>query len=426
MREEVLAEWNPWWSKPQEPNFIPRNTLELLEPWLSRKEICPIMGVRRSGKTTVMYMLIQELLTRVPSENILFVKCDDERVEEEGLIEDAREKHRELLNPRERVYLFLDEVQELPDWDKTVKRIYDLEGEKVKIFLTGSRLMKNELSSSLAGRFASFTVYPFSFREFLISRNSDPTSKIELLSRESEVRHHLREYLEWGGFPEIALMDDLGLRKELLGFYSDSILYRDVVKRSNLREVDKIEKLKRYLLANISNLQSYNRVAKHLGVSPDTVGSYVQVMEEANFIFPVPLFSFSLRKQQVNPKKIYCIDTGLRNAAGFRFSSDLGRLYENVVFLQLKRQGREIYYWQDGKGEVDFLLREGQDIVSAIQVCHDVEAAGKREIQGLLRAMEEFELEEGLIITGNTRKLEKAGSKRVKYVPLWEWLLKET
>lgn len=421
MNEEILVEWNPWWTDDFSLDFVPRDIHQKIKKWLDRREIIPITGCRRSGKTTLMYMAINHLLEEIDKENILFVKCDDERVEEKNLIESAREKHREMFDPEGRTYLFLDEIQEIEDWNKTIKRIYDLD-EKTKIFLSGSRLLKSELSTALAGRFVYFDVYPFSFKEFLKARNVDIKSRTDLLSKKSNVKHHLREYLQWGGFPEIVLEKEEERKKELLKFYSDSILYRDVIKRSGINKPEKVEKLKSYLLSNFTNLLNYNKIAKHLSVSPDTISSYIHHMEESYFVFPVPLFSYSIKKQQVNPKKIYCIDNGIRNSVGFKFSRDLGRLYENTVYLELNRRYDEIYYWRDNGIEVDFLIKEGDTVKKLVQVCYDVSSAGEREEKSLIQGMDEFDLKEGLIITGDTRNQVEREGKTIQYTPLWEWL----
>lgn len=422
MEEEILIEWNPWWTQDFEVEYVDREVEGRIARWMKRREIIPITGCRRSGKTTMMYILIEGLLQQVPPETVLFIKCDDERVQDESIIESAREKHAELFHPQGRVYVFLDEVQEAADWDKTVKRIYDLEKD-VKIFLTGSRLLKHELSTSLAGRFAYFNVYPFSFKEFLRAKNLTIKDEVQMKSRRAEIRHYLREYVEWGGFPEIVLEDDEEMKRELLRFYSDSILYRDVVKRSGIKKSDKIEQMKNYLLTNVSNLLNYNRIAAHLAISPDTAASYLHALEEAYYIFSVPLFSYSLKKQQVNPKKIYCVDNGIRNSAGFRFSRDAGRLYENTVFLALKRTFDDIYYWRHPGGEVDFLVKEGEAITRAIQVCFDISSAEKREVDSLIAAMDEFGLDEGTLITDDSRTVREKEGKTIHYVPLWEWLL---
>jgi len=425
MDEEILVEWNPWWTEDFSIDYVPRDVEKKVSKWLERKEIIPITGCRRSGKTTLMYLTIDKLLDETDKENILFIKCDDERVEDQNLIESAREKHKEIFDPEGRIYLFLDEIQEIKDWDKTVKRIYDLE-EKTKIFFSGSRLLKSELSSSLAGRSVHFEVYPFSFTEFLTTKGFEWENRTELISKSSKAKNLLREYLQWGGFPEIVLEKDEEKKKELLRFYSDSILYRDVIKRSRINKPDKVEKLKNYLLSNFTNLLNYSKIGSHLNVSTDTVSSYIHRMEESYFFFSVPLFSYSVKKQQVNPKKIYCIDNGIRNSVGFKFSDDIGRLYENTVFLQLKRKYDEIYYWHGKDNEIDFLIKEGNEIKHAIQVCSEISEAEEREVNSLLQGMDEFDIDEGTIITGDIRKEKKIENKKIRYVPLWEWGLSET
>ncbi len=421
MDEEILVEWNPWWTDDFEVDYVDREIQKRLSQWLDRKEIVPITGCRRAGKTTLMYMTIEQLLEQVDKENILFVKCDDERVEEEDLIESARKKHKEMFDPEGRIYLFLDEIQEQEDWDRTIKRIYDLQ-EKIKMFLSGSRLLKSELGSALAGRFIYIDVYPFSFLEFLKAKGVEWKNRAELLSKSSKIKHHLREYLQWGGFPEIVLEEDEEKKKELLRFYSDSILYRDVIKRSGINKPEKVENLKSYLLSNFTNLLNYSKIADHLGVSSDTISSYIHHLEESYFFFPLPMFSYSIKKQQFNPKKIYCIDNGIRNSVGFKFSEDLGRLYENTVFLELKRDHEEIYYWRDQGIEVDFLVKEGDSVKKLIQVCCDVSGVEKREENALIEGMDEFDLNESFLITGDTRKKIDKEIGIIHYIPLWEWL----
>ncbi len=421
MNEEILVEWNPWWTNDLHSEFMDRTALKEIEKWLDRKEIMPITGCRRSGKTTLMYMIIKELLEKTDKENILFIKCDDERVEEKNIIETAMEKHKEMFNPKGMVYIFLDEVQEIKNWNQTVKRIFDLD-ENAKMFLSGSRLLKSELSTALAGRFVYFDIYPMSFVEYLTARGVLIENRTDMLSKKSKIKHHLREYLKWGGFPEIVLENNDERKRKLLRFYSDSILYRDVIQRGSINKPEKVEKLKSYLLANFTNLLNYNKIAKHLGVSSDTVSSYIHLMEESYFVFSVPLFSYSIKKQQFNPKKIYCIDNGIRNSTGFKFSDDIGRLYENTVFLELKRRYDEIYYWQKDGKEVDFLIKKGNSVEKLIQVCFDASNAHKREEEALVLGMDEFDLREGTIISGNTRKNVDKRGKRIRYIPLWEWL----
>ncbi|NIQ06343.1 MAG: AAA family ATPase, partial [Candidatus Korarchaeota archaeon] len=198
MREDVLVEWNPWWEEEFELEFVDRNILERIKKWIGRREVIALTGARRSGKTTLMYIIIKNLLDESTPENILFVKCDDERVEE-PIIEGAIEKHTELFNPKGRRFLFLDEVQNAKDWDKTVKRIYDLH-ENIKVCLSGSRILKNKISASLAGRSAYFSIFPFSFGEFLRSKELKVETKIDALAKKRDIKYYLRRYLEFGAF----------------------------------------------------------------------------------------------------------------------------------------------------------------------------------------------------------------------------------
>jgi predicted AAA+ superfamily ATPase len=423
MREEILFEWNPWWSDDFELDAVEREKKSEVEKWLDRPEVIGLTGVRRSGKTTLMHMVIEDLLEDVDEENILFVKCDDERVDEENIIEEARSTYRELFDPEGRTYLFLDEVQSQENWSRTVKRIYDLEKDE-KVFVTGSRVLKKELSDALAGRFARFDIYPFSFREFLEAKNQGIEDRKDAIMKADKLKHLLREFVEWGGFPEIVLEQDDELKKELLKFYSDTILYRDVVERSDVQNTNAVEKLKNYSLANVSNLANYSKIAGNLDVSDDTISKYLKAMEEAYFVFSMPIFAYSVKKQHRNPKKLYCIDTGIRNAAGFRFSEDIGRLYENAVFIHLKRQGRDPYYWKSGKGrEIDFVIQEEQQIQQIIQVSYDFEDAEERELQGMKKGVEELEPEKATIVTDDSRENIEYEGTEVEVIPLREWLL---
>lgn len=424
MEEEILFDWNPWWGEKEfSTDSVEREQQDEIQKWMDRPEVIVLTGARRSGKTTLLYMTIEDLLKETDSENILFIKCDDERVDG-NIIKEAREKHREIFNPDGRTYLFLDEVQSQEEWDKTVKRIYDLEEDK--IILTGSRVLKQELSEALAGRFARFDIYPFSFREFLKAKEADIKDKKTGLQQNKQVKHYLREYLEWGGFPEIVLEKDEELKKQLLKFYSDTILYRDVIEHSNIQKTDKVEKLKSYTLSNFTNLSNYTKIGENLNIDSETVSTYIKAMEDAYFIFPMPIFSYSVKKQQRNPKKLYTIDNGIRNAAGFRFSKDIGRMYENTVFIELKRRGKTPYYWknQDGK-ETDFLTHENQEIKQIIQVSYNYPNAEKREIEATKKAIEKHQPQKTLILTHQTRKQIQHKNHQIQVKPLWEWLIEK-
>jgi predicted AAA+ superfamily ATPase len=335
------------------------------------------------------------------------------------------------VNPKGKIFVFIDEVQEAEGWENVLKRIYDLE-KNIKVFISGSNfsLSKQDFASKLAGRFAYFELYPFSFREFLDANGIKTESKIYLASKKHEIKHYFLQYAELGGFPEVALEPDDKKKTQLLQFYFDTIVYRDIIKRRRVRSSDKLEKLVNYFLQNISNQSNFFKIGKEIYLSTDSVSEYVKYLQDAFFIFSVPLFSFSVKKQEINPKKIYCVDTGLRNVKGFRFSEDYGRLAENMVFVEIRRRGfasplSKIFYWKKEGKEVDFIVMEGLKTKELIQVCWDIEnkETRKREISGLLGAMNEFQLSKGLILTEDFEGRERVGRKVIIYQPLWKWLL---
>ncbi len=431
MNKEILVEWNPHWKGEAESKLIERELLKDIGKCLERKEILGFIGVRRSGKTTLMSILINRLSSKIPPKNILFVKCDDDRVQKENLIDDAIKSYRELINPEGKIFVFIDEVQEVDKWENTLKRIYDLKKD-MKLIISGSNfsMLKEDFSYRLAGRIAYFEVYPLSFREFLKTKLMIK-DKISAFSKKNEIKHHLFEYMELGGFPEVVLENNVDTKKQLLQFYFDTIIYRDIIKKRGIRNAAKLEKMVNLLLQNISNTMNFSKVGKDSSLSVDTVGEYAANLKDAYLVFNVPVFSFSVKAQEINPKKIYCIDSGIRNIKGFRFSLDYGRIAENIVFIELKRRNfsdplSRIFYWHDKKQrETDFLLMNELKIREALQVCWDISQpeVKEREVEGLLCALNEFDLKSGLIITEDYEGEEIIGDKRITYMPLWLWLM---
>lgn len=431
MDKEILVEWNPHWKEETGPKLIERELLKDIEQWLERKEILGFIGVRRSGKTTLMSILINRLSSKIPPKNILFVKCDDDRVTKENLINDVIKSYRELINPKGKIFVFIDEVQEVDNWENTLKRIYDLEKD-LKLIISGSNfsMLKEDFSYKLAGRIAYFEVYPLSFQEFLKTKLTI-SDEISAYSRKNEIKHHLFEYMELGGFPEVVLENDPSTKKQLLQFYFDTIIYRDIIKKRGIRNAVKMEKMVNLLLQNISNPMNFSKIGKNISLSVDTVGGYAANLNDAYLVFNVPIFSYSVKAQEINPKKIYCIDSGIRNIKGFRFSRDYGRIAENIVFIELKRRYfsdplSRIFYWHNkNQKETDFLLMKELKIREAFQVCWDISQpeVKKREVEGLLCALNEFDLESGLIITEDYEGEEIIGDKKITYMPLWLWLM---
>ncbi len=424
--EKILYEWNLWWTKEYRFEGIEREALEDIVPWLKRKEIIAILGTRRAGKTTILYQIIDYLLKqKVNAKNILFIKADDDRIEKDNLIDTILNEYYKIINPKGKIFVFIDEIQESKPWNKTIKRIYDLNKE-IKIMITGSNasIVKEELSTLLAGRYAAFEIFPFTFLEFLRAKKIEIKNKEDMFKQQHTIKHFLRSFIVQGSFPEICLEKDEKMKEELIHFYFDSIFYRDVIKRKNIRNPEKMEKLVKYYLQNIGNLANYTKIGSMVDLTTDSVGEYTKSLEDAYLIFAINLYEFSYKKQIINPKKIYCVDTGIRNIVGFRFSDDMGRYYENIVFMALWRKYKEIYYWKNNN-ECDFIVKKGRSL-QAIQVCYNlktIQTSQDREVKGLLEAMEVLKLREGIIVTDDHEGKEEINDKKVLFIPLWKWLL---
>lgn len=426
MNKDIIFEWNPWWSKKSFFKGISRKKMSSVLPWIDKKEIIAIFGVRRSGKTTFLYQLIDHILQKnCKGSQVFFIKGDDDRIDKKDLINVSIKEYQKIMNPEDNFFLFIDEVQEIENWDKTLKRIYDL-NPNIKIFISGSNsmILKDELANSLAGRFAYFEIYPFDFIEFSDIKGVSFEKEVDLIKNKKYLLNFLDEFLRFGGFPEVVLEKNVSMKKELIMFYFDSIFYRDVIKRNKVRNAEKIESLLKYFLQNISSPANYSKIGRLLGISTDSVGEYTKYFEDAYVVFSVNVFAHSYKKQVINPKKMYCVDLGIRNFLGFNFSDDFGKLYENLVFLKLKVLKKEIYYWKsENEKEIDFVVKEGKKF-ELFQVCYSVDTAEtkKREIEGLIEGMIFFNVKEGFVITEDFEYEEIIGKFKVHYIPLWKWL----
>ena len=419
----ALRSLNPWWAKQpfQKEKVIERDVQNEILNTIKLRHIKDILGVRRSGKTTLIYLIIDKLIQEgVSPKKIFFLSFDDINLSTMSFDEIDKAIVQIELEPE---YLFLDEAQEKKWWEKWVKGIYDSRRFK-QIFVSGSNvsLLSKDVGKLLTGRHITTVLFPFSFREFLISNGWKNFDKDYLLAEKNKILHYLSIYLKYGGFPETMEKDESSVNRILSNTYND-IISRDIATRYSI-ERGKIDLLAKYLFANITREYSYNNLAKNVGINIETVERYLEYLKESFLLFSLSVFSYKLKVQYKQNKKIYAIDTGLRNSISFRFAEDIGQLYENAVFLELKRRDKEIYYWK-GKGEVDFLVREGLKVKELIQVCKD--ASGKktklREVSSLCSAAEEFKAKEAKVITEDYYGKEKINNVTIRFIPLWLWLL---
>ena len=428
----ILEEWNCW-SKPFKESFS-RNAYE--EEVLAKSttnEILFVKGVRRSGKSTILRNHIENLIASgVPKEEILFVNLEDPRFAPYlslNLLEEIKKSYLYYLSPKSKPYIFLDEVQNIEQFEKWLLKEYELDTSH--LFATGSnsKLLSREIGSSLSGRYLDVEVSPLSFREFLTFKGIEISSLYELVSKQSILEKLFEEFMNFGGFPQVVLTDSIELKEAELKSYYDSILLRDIVARYKLNDFRSLEKLSVILLSSIANPMSLNRLKNRLGVSFDMVNRYLEYLENSYMIQSVPLFDWSLQKQFSNPKKIYSIDTGLSKRVSFEVGKRIGDLLENIVYLELKRRFEEIYYFKTEQGyEVDFLIKEREEITHLIQVRQTLqdEKRKKRELRALIKASKELKHTEStklLLITMDDSSIELIDGVEIEILNVMEWCI---
>ena len=401
----------------EKKEFVNRELTKKALSFLHLKLPIVITGVRRCGKSTLMHIIKNQL--KLEEKEYLYIDFNDER-----LINFSMEDFQKILDfLNEQDYkkdccLFLDEIQETAGWEKWINRIK----EKHSIFITGSnsKLLSKEIATFLTGRSINISLYPFSFAEFLDAKKIKTKNWKFDLKIQSQLRKEFLNYISSGGIPKVIVDND----KRLLQENYENILYRDIVKRFNQNLEKSIKEASIYLLSNVSNKLSIRSLSKIIQVrNLSTLKSVLDAFEKAFLFSFTNKFDFSVKKQIQNPRKIYCIDNGFITEVGFRFSEDKGRILENLVFIELKRNGNDIYYFSE-KGECDFLIKRKIKIGEAMQVCYDLnEKNKKRELDGLMEAMEKFKLKEGLILTYDQEDELEIKNKKVKILPVWKWLL---
>ena len=426
---EILLDWN-FWAKEVDTGITREEYLDTLISLITKtNQIICIAGIRRSGKSTLIKQIARQLIDQQNADTLI-VNFEDERFWQRDLklLIDTYNTYLEKVKPKGKPFIFLDEIQNIPEWERFARGVHERTGTKIIVSGSSSKLLSAELATLLTGRHIMFFVYPLSFKEFLIFKNIPIANEIEILTNRTTIKQMLDEYKEYGGFPEVVLSHDK--QRILLGYF-ETMIVRDVIERFNIREREKIRTIAKFYLTNISSPISFNKISGFLNIPLTTVERFSGHLETANVVFFLKKFSFSFKEQEKAQRKIYSVDVGLSNTIGFRFSENLGKIMENIAAVELKRRQSfnpqiEIYYWKDyQQREVDFVVKKGLDVVQLIQICQDITSIGtkERETKSLIRAMKEFKLTEGLIITDDFESEEEIKGFKIKFVPMWKWLL---
>jgi predicted AAA+ superfamily ATPase len=424
--KKIIVQWQEF----QIPEVFPRETSINLDHDL----ITTVTGARRVGKTYLCFQKIRSLLKEgVQRNNVLYINFEDEKLlgadaEDLDMLLDAFYELSDV-NEKQNIYIFLDELQNVQNWDVWVRRIYDM-NKNLKIVLTGSssKMLSGEISTKLRGRIFNIEVFPLSFREFLEWKEIPyDVRKISHSKKRFKVKRAFNSYLFGGGYPSVRINENAPKETILQGYFQ-SMIFKDVVERYGIKDVKKLQILAKLLFESTSREISYSRLAnrmKSLGfsISKNTVIEFISHFEDAYLFFQNLKYDYSLTKQLGSIKKIYCIDNGLLNAVSFKFSDDKEKLAENSVFIELKRRKADVFYHRK-KYECDFLTREKDEVIEAIQVTTELnEENYKREVEGLMEAMNSHGLKEGTIITTDTEKEETTENMKIRFIPLWKWML---
>ena len=386
-----------------------------LKDYMKGNEIVIITGIRRCGKSSLLKIISKKLNEKFVYMNFDDIRLTDFKVEN---FEDIEEIVSEIYGIKTNVIYLLDEIQNVPSWERWVNNLY---AKKIKVFVTGSNssLLSSEISTFLTGRNKVIKLYPFSFREFLLFKKIK--TDYQTTDERRAVSQAFNEYFEKGGFPLVIINDDLTLSKQ----YFEDILNKDIIKRYNIKKVKELKDLILYLFSNVSKTYSYSTLKQVSSIkSLSMINNYIEYLKNVFVASTINKFDYSIKKQKVSSSKFYVLDNSFLKTVAFNFSENAGKRLENLVFIELVRRGNEIYYHAK-KNECDFIIKEGLKITKAIQVCLILDNAvtKKREVDGLIEAMKEYKLKEGLILTLDKEEGLVVEDKKITIKPVCKWLL---
>jgi predicted AAA+ superfamily ATPase len=397
-------------------HIILRDGMDEAKKYLKFPNILVITGIRRCGKSIFSYLLEK-------GHSFSYVNFDDERLVllKSSELDDVLKAIYELYGDVD--YLIFDEIQNITGWELFINRLRRTK----RVIITGSNsnLLSKELATHLTGRYLDVCLFPFSFREFLNFRKFTLQNAYTTLEK-AKISTLLSEYMINGGFPEVYKFG-----KPILERIYENILVKDIILRYKIKKVDEFKRFSRYLISNTSSEIGYSKIARILGINRvSTISNWLSYLESSFIFFKLERFDFKLKKQYIAPKKIYCIDSGLVDSIGFKFSENKGAMIENIIAIELQRRkmGKEIYYWKDYlQNEVDFVVKQDKKIIQLIQshMISSKEEIKDREISGILKASEELSCNNLLIITSDFAADIEYSGKIINFIPVWKWLLSD-
>jgi len=425
---EILNPFNFWRASPFTGITRPKYLNEL-QRLTSTGQIIVVTGVRRSGKTTILVQFIHHLIEnkRVKASQTLYANLEDPRLPTQDgvdLLDRIVTAHQAFVDPGGLRYLILDEVQRIHEWERWVRIQQELNPDLV-IIVSGSsaQLLSKELATLLTGRHLDLEVFPLDFSEYLRFHGIDPDDP---LADSGRIKSLSAEYISESTFPAVVLTPEPDLKERMVQQIYRDIINHDVARRYGVREIEKLEAVATTFIASVPGPVTLNSTRRALGgrISLDSIERFARYLEEPYLLFFVSTHSFSDGERKRSPRKVYAVDNGLLIAVSHRFSSDRGKLLENAVFLDLRREVCEIYRLMDKK-EVDFLIQKGTAPRALINVCSDVSDADtkKREVDFLRIAMRRFDLDRGLVVTLSHSETMPVAEGVIEFLPYRRWAL---
>lgn len=429
---EVLNDWN-YWNK-ELPNIFPRDAYDKkITTFLQNDEILVLKGIRRCGKSTLLLSQIKQLLKNgVDKKNILFVNLEDPRFINHlsvDFLQKIKDVYMEYLDPNQKPYIFLDEVQNIPFWEKWVNKEYELKLSHLAITGSNSSMLSSEIASTLSGRYISIEVYPLSFMEFLNFKAITIDNKLDFVNKKIELSRVFEEYVQYGAFPKV-LEYNAQEKNELLSTYKDSILLKDIVARYKLKSLTTLQEIAAFLLANSGIIQSTTKIKNNFNISFDMARDYVEYLKNAYMLYEMKKFDYSLKKQNLNDRKYYSADLGLSNLFRVANLKNRGSDIETITAHELLRRRNEIFYYKTSSNqEIDFVVVKEHKITQLIQVSKSLEddKTKKREIDVFKKTVDELDLKdvECSIITEDKSSTISSDGLEIKVINILEWMVLE-
>ncbi len=415
--KKLIISQNKHWKKTYK-ELYEREILQTVINRLELPQIEAIQGIRRSGKSTIFKLLINHLSKKIDAKEILFLNLDDPffipYINEPSKLHEIIEVAEQLTGKKVK-YLFLDEVQSINGWERYVKSVYDNK-TFIKIFVTGSNatFLDTKLTKLLSGRYFSTKVYPLSFKEIL--KIVKINSTIDAYENRAKILSIIDDILQNGSFVEVYKAKE-SLKRDIIKSYYETIILKDCIYNYSVRDTKSFKSLSYYLISNLTSPYSYYSLSKAIGIGDISVKEYISFLEDSFLIYEIKHFSYSLKEQNSSKKKVYLSDNGF-SLLSFTFSTNNGKLLENLVFSELLKADLEIYFYNKNGIECDFIVRK-DGAIKAIQVCYELNEKNiKREINGLNKLP--FSCDEKVIITYK----QSDTIEDIKVIPFWEYFIK--